>query len=87
MSATHEFKNKCNYFYFAITMMVIGLCWNIYRTAAGVENTFSTFTEKELLILEHLFNFRANLGKAAPVPPWPGWQHQLVKTIKLPLLK
>ena len=50
-------------FYFAIALLAIALCWNIYRSANTVDHAFSEFTEQDILTLDNLSRVRGNLSE------------------------
>ncbi|MCG8379960.1 MAG: EAL domain-containing protein, partial [Proteobacteria bacterium] len=50
-------------FYFAIALLAIGLCWNIYQSANTIDHAFSEFTEQEIQTLDNLFRVRTNLSE------------------------
>lgn len=45
-----------------MTVMSAALCWKIYHTSDEIGDAFNVFKNENLLILNHLFGVRANMG-------------------------
>ena len=74
-------RTKVVIIYFIVILFMVGLCWRIYRSASEIDQTYVSFTGKDLQTLDYLFLIRANLSKQ---------EHLLfedyAKTARLPML-
>jgi len=58
-----NFRIKVIFIYCTVTVLSLGLCWNIYLSTHKINDAFTTFTNEDLQILDHLFSFRVNLDE------------------------